>query len=286
VGPEDRVYVAGDQAVAVFQPDGTPHTVLGTQGQPRCLAVGGAGHVLPGNIYIGTEKGIEIFSPTGEAQDVWPVASDKTLLTSIAVAKDTIYAADAGEKVVLSYHTDGQLSGQIGRADPEREMPGFIIPSPSFDIVIGPAGALYAVNPGARRVQRYTPDGELDGFWGTSSASIEGFFGCCNPAHLAIFPDGRFVTSEKGIPRIKIYTTLGEFDGVVAGPRELGVGLKGVGDARTDQASRIFDIATNRIGQVLVLDPAGRQVRVFSPTGKPGTAGDSEPDVSEPGDGG
>ena len=274
VGPEDRVYVAGDQAVHVFQPDGTPHTVLGTQGQPRCLAVGSAGYALPGYIYIGTDEGIEIFNPSGEARDVWPAASDKTLLTSIAIAQDAIYAADAGEKVVLHYNTDGELIARIGQADPEREMPGFIIPSHSFDIAIGPASELYAVNPGARRVQSYTPDGELDGFWGTSSASIEGFFGCCNPAHLAILPDGRFVTSEKGIPRIKVYSILGEFDGVVAGPRELGIGLRAVGDARTSQTRRIFDIATNRLGHVLVLDPAGRQVRVFSPTGKPSPTGD------------
>ena len=32
------------------------------------------------------------------------------------------------------------------------------------------------------------------------------FFGCCNPAQLAVLPDGRFVTAEKGIPRVKIYS--------------------------------------------------------------------------------
>jgi len=35
--------------------------------------------------------------------------------------------------------------------------------------------------------------------WGKRSG-IADFFGCCNPAHLALLPDGRFVTSGKGIP--------------------------------------------------------------------------------------
>ncbi len=280
VGPENRIYVAGDRAIAIFQPDGTPHTDIAVKGQPRCLAVGGNGWKDPGSLYVGTDQGIEVFSPNGEALDAWPAVSDKSRITSIAIAKESVYAADAGEKVVLRYSPEGELVGRIGRPDPEREMPGFIIPSHSFDVAIGPDDELYAVNPGARRVQSYTPDGELDSFWGTSNASIEGFFGCCNPAHLAVLPDGRFVTSEKGIPRIKIYTPLGEFDSVVAGPTELGLHETAAGDARTSKANRIYDIATDRLGHVLVLDPVGRCVRVFSPTGKPDSTEEGKGQVS------
>ena len=81
-------------------------------------------------------------------------------------------------------------------------------------------------------------------------------------------PDGRFVTSEKGIPRIKIYTGLGEFECVVAGPQELGISLTAVGDARYRPRQQNFRYRHQPLGQVLVLDPAGRRVRVFSPSKK------------------
>jgi hypothetical protein len=38
----------------------------------------------------------------------------------------------------------------------------------------------------------------------------EYFCGCCAPAHFALIPQG-FVTAEKGINRIKILNTKGEF---------------------------------------------------------------------------
>lgn len=273
VGPKDRIYVAGDQAVHIFLTDGSPHTVIQTKGDPRCLAVGGKAHVVPGRLYVGTEKDIEVFSPSGEAVSVWPLEDDKTLLTSIAVAVDAVYVADAGNKVVLRYDKDGKLVASIGRANPDREMPGFIVPSPYFDVAVSPIGELHIVNPGARRVQMYTPDGELGGYWGKAGAEIEGFFGCCNPAHLAILSDGRFVTSEKGIPRIKVYDILGDFESVVAGTKELGISESAAGDARANKDNRIFDIAADSFGRVLVLDRAKKRIRVFSPiqaTDEPG----------------
>ncbi len=60
--------------------------------------------------------------------------------------------------------------------------------------------------------------GELEFAWGKPSAGIEGFCGCCNPVGLAMLPDGRCVTCEKGLPRVKVYSTEGVFESVVAGP--------------------------------------------------------------------
>ena len=67
-------------------------------------------------------------------------------------------------------------------------------------------------NPGARRLECYTFNGDLESIWGNTSSQIDGFFGCCNPVHFAIFSDGRFVTSEKGIPRVKTYRENGDFE--------------------------------------------------------------------------
>jgi hypothetical protein len=80
---------------------------------------------------------------------------------------------------------------------------------------------------------------------------IEGFCGCCNPTHFAFLPDGSFVTSEKGIPRVKVYDRLGRLAAVVAGPDRFREGVQGL------------DLAVDQTERILVLDPARRAVRVF-----------------------
>ncbi|MBN1854142.1 MAG: NHL repeat-containing protein [Pirellulales bacterium] len=263
VGLEDRIYVAGDRTVYRFGSDGAGEVVLHTDGEPTCLAIGFNRHVAPGTFYVGVGKAIEVFLPNGEPLAVWHGLSDKTVLTSIAVSENDIYAADAGERVVIRFNPQGEIAGQIGRTDPDREMPGFILPSAYFDVAIGPDGELYAVNPGARRIEEYTSDGMLEGFWGKAGTAVDAFFGCCNPAHMAILPDGRFVTSEKGIPRIKVYNGFGEFECVVAGPSELGVRDSATVDARLEKNTQVFDIAIDSQGRILVLDPNTKRIRIF-----------------------
>ena len=80
---------------------------------------------------------------------------------------------------------------------------------------------------------------------------IDGFCGCCNPTHMVIMDNGSFVTSEKGLPRVKIIAPTGELRAVVAGPRQLAEDTVGL------------DLAIDTDGRILVLDPAARLVRVF-----------------------
>jgi hypothetical protein len=81
----------------------------------------------------------------------------------------------------------------------------------------------------------------------------EGFSGCCNPAHFTFLPDGRFVTSEKGLVRIKTYKPSGEFEGVVAAP------------VKFKDEGRAPDIATDSKGNIYALDFDKKMIRVFEP---------------------
>jgi hypothetical protein len=81
---------------------------------------------------------------------------------------------------------------------------------------------------------------------------VEGFCGCCNPTHMAILPDGSFVTSEKGLPRVKIHAQSGELKAVVAAPDSFAEHTVGL------------DLAVDSAGRILVLDPVARAVRIFS----------------------
>jgi hypothetical protein len=262
-GPEDRIYVAGDRAVHVLGPDGRQKLTIQLEGSPTCLAVGGADHVVPGRVYAGAEGRIELFDATGQPAGIWEGLGDEAMLTSIALAAQDVLVADAANRVVLRLDQDGRITGRIGDRPTGNGSSAFIIPSPYFDVAVSPDGMVHVVNPGARRIETYTPAGELETVWGEAGSDLGRFFGCCNPSHFARLPDGRFVTSEKGIPRIKLYDPQGAFDCVVAGPQQLAVSHAALGDPRSAQGQRVYDVATDSQGRILVLDVAMRSVRIF-----------------------
>jgi len=248
VAPDGRLYVAGDKVIRVLSPDGKRQQDIPAQGV-QCLAVGGADHRWPGRIYAATRDHVEVFAPEGKPLGTWKSLGDQALLTGLATAEDNVFAADAGNRVVWHYDADGKLKGRIGEHDAARKIPGLLVTSPYLDLVVGSDDLLYVVNPRRLRIEAYTFDGDLESSWGHGSTEIDGFFGCCNPAHLAILPDGRFVTAEKGVPRIKRYGRDGKFECVVAGPRQLGVVAA--------------DVATDRAGHILAIDPSSSSIRIF-----------------------
>jgi hypothetical protein len=259
--------VAGDRAVVRLSPTGQLLGTIPLEQPPTCLAVAAAGTEVPERIYVGCGRHVSVFSTAGEPISTWPDLEPNAVLTAIAVGPQRVFVADAGQRVVHMLDLEGRPVGRIGAVDPDRNMPGFVIPSPYFDLAEGPDETLWVVNPGMRRIESYSFTGELQSMWGQAGAGIADFFGCCNPAHLALLPDGRFITSEKGIPRIKVYSASGEFQHVVAGSSELGVSASALVDARGDQIDRVFDVAVARDGAVLVLDTLERRIRVFYPKG-------------------
>lgn len=263
VGLENRFHVAGDAAVLSFDALGSPLATLKLSGEPTCLTVGGPEHKYPGALYVGWAGKVARLDDQGAVVTEFSEGLDeKSVLTSVAVADEDLFVADAGQRVVLRFNLGGQLVKRIGERDEARGIRGFSIPSHSFDLAVSADGLLRVVNPGGLRMETYTFDGGLLGHWGQASAEIEGFFGCCNPANFALLPDGRFVTVEKGLPRIKVYSKQGEFECVVAAPDDLAPGTI-VEDARDDQRLKPFDVAVDSQGRVLVLDPNTRKVRIF-----------------------
>jgi hypothetical protein len=263
VSSDGTILVAGDRAIVRLSAQGQVLGTIPLEQAPTCLAVGGAGAGAPEQIYVGCGRHVSVFSAEGEPVSQWPDLAPSAVLTAIAVGPQRVFVADAGQRVVHVLDAEGRTVGRIGAADPARHASEFIVPSPYFDLAIGPGELLWVVNPGLRRVESYTDGGELQSMWGESGSGLAEFFGCCNPAHLALLPDGRFVTSETGIPRIKVYSEAGEFEHVVAGPRELGVSSSALVDARGDRAERVFDVAVAPDGSVCVLDTGERAVRVF-----------------------
>lgn len=258
---QGSIYIAGDKAIRVFTGSGNLLNEIELTDVPRCLTVAG-----DGRIYVGMKNHVEVYNDDGKRLATWESLGNDAVLTSIAVSKNDVFVADAGNRIVMRYDTAGKLINRIGAKDKERNIPGFVIPSPYFDLAVGRDGLLRVVNPGRLRIEAYTFDGDLEFFWGKfSNLDVKGFCGCCNPANFAILDDESFVTCEKGLTRVKIYDAEGTFVGVVAGTEQL---IEG-GTARICyfpeqcQAGG-FDVAVDAAGRIFVLDTIKNVVRIFT----------------------
>lgn len=247
IGPDDNLYVSGDSSILVVDEAGQVQRKTETESAVHCLAVD-----EKGNVYAGMNDHVEVFDESGAHTAVWNSPAEEALFTSVAVSPTAVFVADAGNLVIWKFDRSGNLLLRIGDKNAAKDIPGFIIPSPFFDVAVDPDGFLWAANTGRHSLENYTPDGAMRSIWGEFSMEIEGFCGCCNPSHFVVLEDGTFVTSEKGISRVKIYNRLGEFVSVVAGPDLFQEGTVGLDLAR-DSSQRIY-----------VLDPAQKAVRVFA----------------------
>ena len=252
-GPDNRLYVAGDRAVIILNAQGSRVSEIALAEPPRCLGVAGEGRV-----YVGFKNRVEIYT-AGALSSRWEAIQAKPVITAIAVAEKEVFVADAGNRAVWRYDLNGKQTGRIGLKAGSQTASRFIVPSPYFDLEIGPGNILWVVNPGQHRLEAFTFDGALETSWGETSLQVEGFCGCCNPVFFTLLPDGRFVTSEKGLTRIKTYSAKGEFEGVVAGPEQFP--RYGV---NPDTMATGLDVAADSQGRIFVADGLAGQVRVFT----------------------
>lgn len=248
VGPDDVVVVCGDGGLAWFDADHAVRKRVDLEQPARCVDVDGKG-----TVFVGLTNRVAVHDSDGAVVAEWPSLGQESLVTSLAAGSGGVFVADAGQGVVWQFDTEGRLRSCIGQARDEKGEPAFLLPSAHFDVALGVNDSLWITDPGRRRVKRYGADGKVQEAWGTSSMSVTGFCGCCNPTDLAVGADGRFYTSEKGLVRVKMHDAQGRFEGVVAGPPTFQRGLTGL------------DLAVDARGRVYVVDPARNAVRVFAP---------------------
>jgi hypothetical protein len=258
VDASGTLYVAGDQAIKVIDSRGSIKNTLTLTVAPRCLAP------AEKEFYLGTRDCVVIADRSGKVQATWPTLGEKALITGIVLDDEHVYIADAGQRIVWCYDQKGRFIRRIGDKNPEKDIPGFVVPSPFFDLAMGPDGLLWVANPGRHQVEAYTAKGDRESAWGQFGNNLNDFTACCNPMNFAILPDGGFVTCEKGIVRIKVYDEAGKLRCVVAGPEQLTGGAWSISET-TDQRKHVrFDVAANKAGHVYVLDRDRSVVRIFA----------------------
>lgn len=247
VDKDDYIYVSGADKLIKYDKTGQYLHEIETGFDAFCMAIS-----EQGKLYLGSRKEIQVYTLNLVLIDSWKIHAEKAILTSLAVDEENIYLADAGNKIIYRYNLKGEFLNEIGRKDPSQGIDGFVIPSPYFDVAMGREGELWAVNSGRHQLESYGEDGRLIYSWKKTSMHVDGFSGCCNPSHIAILSNGSFVTSEKGIERIKITSPTGEFLSVVAPPKAFDLGTKGI------------DLAIDSKDRILAIDPKRKQVRIFT----------------------
>jgi sugar lactone lactonase YvrE len=247
LGPDGLVYVVGDSELRALDLQGVPQRVIPLTRPPTCVAVEPTGALV-----VGYQTGVALHRPDGEPEREWSLPGEHPYVTCVTPAGQDLWVADAGSRVVLRYDHGGRLLGRIGERDDRRGIPGLLIPSPHLDVVVGPKGLLLVNNPGRLALETYAADGRLVSSWERPSMAIDGFCGCCNPTDIALLADGRVVTAEKGLPRVKVMNPDGTLSCVVAPPDGLSAGASGT------------DLAVGPDGRVYVLDPQVQLVRIFA----------------------
>ena len=194
----------------------------------------------------------------------------------MVLTSDSLFAADTGKLCIYRFNANGELELMFRHdsvhffLEPKGtfygSLPGFVVYASPITMTFSPAdGLLYIANPGRHRVDVFTQDGlyqpELG--WGEPSGSLSGFVGCCNPIGLAALDDGRILTVEKAISRIKIFRE-GKLDCVVAGPGILEEVPNNSERHPAEPGGRYFTAVPLSSGEIAVFDYEYAVVRVFS----------------------
>lgn len=243
---EDNLYAAGAKECVVFNKEGTKVKQFDLSLPAHCITVNS-----DGNIYVGTKDHIEIYNQEGEQTAVWQSLGENGYITSIAADESQLFAADAGSRIVYRFDMLGNITDRIDGINPENDAKGFIVPSPHFDVALYDEDSLWIVNPGRHVLQNHTAAGRLKSSWGEFGSEVDKFCGCCNPADFTILSNGMFVTSEKGLVRVKLYGQDGTFKGVIAAPDDFASAVSGL------------DLAVDSDNKIYVLDPKAGMVKIF-----------------------
>jgi hypothetical protein len=245
---DGRIYLAFPGELQVIDRNGMRLLRAPLASPPSAIAVTRSGEIVAalGERLVMMDRQGRVLRQSG------PVG-EAGFLTSLALLEERIYVADASRRRVLIFDYNLEKTGEFAGESGVSDVHGFIVPGAGFSMAVSPENLLWIANPGLHALQNYTSDGRLRSWIRNSSYGIEGFSGCCNPVHFTFLPTGEFVTSEKGIIRIKVVHESGEIASVVAAPD------------RFERGKSAPAVASDEEGNILALDFDRKMIRIFEP---------------------
>lgn len=246
VGAGDRIYALGDDEVRIFEPGGNFLRGWKALQNAACLTVDSDGRV-----YLGAPGRVEYYDAGGSRAGGFAAGEQgkPANVTAIKVFRKEILVADAAARFIRRYDHSGRQLGAIGTRN---KTGSFMLPNRWLDFDVDSKGEIRATDTGRHLVTTWALDGSPRGAFGKFGMSDPAdFVGCCNPVNLALTPDGKVVTGEKMVARVKVY----EPDG-----RLLAV----IGPEHFDPDCIHIHLAVDSKGRILAADPARREIRIFS----------------------
>lgn len=198
----------------------------------------------------------------------WSASADQSCYSGLAVDHELVVVADSGARTLLCMDLSGDLVRRLNGGTVE-DFDGFIVPSSYLDVAFSADGQLLATNPGRHTVDRFSRAGRFTGRWGKAGDTPEDFVGCCNPCRVAGLPAGGWLTSEKGIARVKAFNSQGDLTGYVADARLLG--RSPTAEMAMQPNAIPCSPAVSPTGGVYVLNPPKQTVSLFQPKGESST---------------
>jgi len=280
---DDSTFVIGSAdppRLSLFDDTGTLLRTIDLPEEPRAIVCGTPNTIFTDKIVVAHLAQIAIYHAEGKQVASHELNDEKLDIRSLVLTSKYLFAADTGNRLIYRFNpSDHWHTLAIGTsASPvhvtsvfsrhAKPFDGFVVYAAPITMTFShQSGLLYIANPGRHRVDVFTQDGfyqpELS--WGEPSSSLSGFAGCCNPIGLAALDDGRMLTVEKAIPRIKIFRTDGHLDTVVAGPNILEDVPATLGRTPTEPGGRYFAAVPLSEGRIAAFDYEYAVVRLFSP---------------------
>ena len=262
VDASDQVHALGDGEVRVFSADGRLTRQWRVADAAMCLTLG-----PDGRVYVGGAGRIDIYERGGGRVGgfTFGKAGDVPVVSAIKVFKADILVADASARIIRRFDPSGRQIGLIGDQNKTKM---FILPNGRLDLDVDAAGVVRATDTGRHQVTAWALDGTPLGRFGKFGMNdLADFVGCCNPMNVATTPDGKVVTAEKMVARVKVY----EPDG-----RLLAV----IGPEHFDPKCTQIHLAVDAKGRILAADPVRRAITVFALAARLGRDGAVPPVAS------
>ena len=249
-----NLYAAGDLQIKVFDREGKLLRRWDTALPPYCVALKGEDEV-----WVGEPGRIDKFDRAGTHLGEWSDAERLADVTSICFWQDQVIVADARHRCLRRFDANGKWLNDLGA---DNRTKGFVIPNGRLEACIERDGVVCAISAGKYRIERYTLEGKLLGFFGHfGMRKPEDFTGCCNPTNLALTPAGSYVVTEKAGPRVKIIDSQGALIAVVA-------------TDVFDPNCKNMDVAVDSEGRIYVVDTVKLDIHVFAPVAEEPDSGD------------
>ena len=285
---KDSTFIIGTadpHSLCFFDETGRLQQTINLPEEPRAIALGTADTIFTDKIVVAHPTCIAIYTSEGRLENSWreeplwkptkmlPDATEGELrgtgeiglwsldsevnIRSLVLTPDYLFAADTGKRCVYRFNTYGNLDLTFGE---------FVVYASPMVLAYSPHdGLLYVANPGKHRVEVFTQDGEIrpELSWGEPTSDLAGFAGCCNPIGLAVLDDGRILTVEKSVSRVKIFRGI-DLDGVVAGWDILENLPSELGRLPMQPGGRDFSAVPLSGGRIAVFDHTSAVLRVFA----------------------